>query len=157
MKRKPFLLRNEIEQSVKALGIDRTRFYEYSKQRYETVLSRFYQEMFELPRRQMQYEFYPWTHIRKKWQRVDCVGLLQHDGDWASYLEKVHKMLPCPDDCKIYLITAEDFVYEGYPPEIISVLSETDSMLFDFYLVSTKFDWFLVYCDDGDCAVLYNA
>ena len=149
-------LRDEIERTVKRLQIDRTRFYEYSKQRYENILSRFYQEMFELPRRQMQYQFYPWTNIRKKWQRAESVGLLQHDGDWASYLEKVRGLLPVSDDAKLYLITAEDFVYEGCPPEIIRVLAEADLWLLDFYLVSAKFEWFVVYCDDGDCATLYR-
>ena len=156
MNNSKFHLRDDIEQVVKTLGIDRSRFYEYAKQRYESVLERFYQELFEFPRRQMKYVYYPWTNIRKKWQRVDAVGFLQHDGDWVSYLQKVRALLPSSDDRKLYLITSEDFVYEGYPAEIFAVLGEADSMPDDFYILSPKFEWFLVYCDDGDCAVLYQ-
>ena len=84
MKTPGAVLRDEIEENVKALGLDRTRFYEYSKQRYEDILKQFYQTFFDLPRRQLQYEFYPWRNIRKKWKRRDAVGWLQHDGDWME-------------------------------------------------------------------------
>ncbi|MBR5370776.1 MAG: hypothetical protein IK130_01030 [Oscillospiraceae bacterium] len=155
MQKRKLYLRDEIEQAVKTLGIDRTRFYEYSKQRYESVLNRFYEEVFTLPRRQLS-QITPWTKIRKIWQRVDAVGFLQHDGDWSTYLKKVRALLPCPEDCKLYLITSEDFVYEGYPAEIFSVIDEAECMMDDFYILSPKFEWFLLYCDDGDCAVLYE-
>lgn len=156
MKTPGAVLRDEIEENVKALGLDRTRFYEYSKQRYEDILKQFYQTFFDLPRRQLQYEFYPWRNIRKKWKRRDAVGWLQHDGDWMSYLMKIRAILPCADDKKLLLITSDDFVYEGYPQEVFAVLGEATGLLQDFYLVSPKFEWLVVYSDDADCATLYE-
>lgn len=156
MKTPKELVRDEIEENVKALGIDRTRFYEYSKQRYEDILSQFYQTFFNLPRRQLQYHYYPWTNIRKKWKQTDAAGYLQQNSGWIGYLEKVRAMVPCADDRKLLLITSGDFVYEGYPPEIFAVIGESTDLLQDFYLVSPKFDWLIVYCDDADCACLYE-
>lgn len=156
MKTPGAVLRDEIEENVKALGLDRTRFYEYSKQRYEDILKQFYQTFFDLPRRQLQYEFYPWRNIRKKWKRRDAVGWLQHDGDWMSYLMNIRAILPCADDKKLLLITSDDFVYEGYPQEVFAVLGEATGLLQDFYLVSPKFEWLVVYSDDADCATLYE-
>lgn len=156
MTQKSNLLRNEIEEHVKALGIDRTRFYEYSKQRYEDILNRFYRTFFDSPRRQQEYAFYPWTNIRKAWKPTDCAGYVPQDGRWAGYLETVRRLVPCPDDKKLLLITGDDFVYEGYPPEAFVVLAEASYLLRDFYLVSAKFEWLLVYSDDADCATLYQ-
>ena len=34
--------RDEIEETVKSLGIDRSRFYEYSKTDYQKVINQFY-------------------------------------------------------------------------------------------------------------------
>ena len=157
MSPKSNLLRDEIEETVKMLGIDRARFSEYSKQRYEDILKKFYQTFFDLPRRQLAYSFYPWTNIRKQWVRTDCAGYLQHDGDWLSYLEKVRRLVPAADDRKLLLITSDDFVYEGFPQEIFAVLGEvTTGLLRDFYLVSPKFDWLIVYSDDADCASMHE-
>ena len=53
------------------------------------------------------------------------------------------------------MILSEEWVYEGYADEIFKVLSETDGLLEDFYIASKKFDWFISYFFDGECAVVY--
>ncbi|MBQ6040859.1 MAG: hypothetical protein IJL32_08825 [Oscillospiraceae bacterium] len=156
MKTPGAMLRDEIEETVKALGIDRTRFYEYSKQRYEDILKQFYQTFFDLPRRQLQYEFYPWTNIRRQWKKTRSSGYQRENGGWNGFLEEIHRLLPADDDRKLLLITSNDFVYEGYPQEIFAVLGEATGLLQDFYLVSPKFEWLVVYSDDADCATLYE-
>ena len=69
---------------------------------------------------------------------------------------KIRAILPCADDKKLLLITSDDFVYEGYPQEVFAVLGEATGLLQDFYLVSPKFEWLVVYSDDADCATLYE-
>ena len=50
-----------------------------------------------------------------------------------------------------YLILSQGWVYEGYIPEIIAVLKETDGWLDDFYVVSKKYEYVIVHTDDGEC------
>lgn len=150
-------IREEIETIVKENDIDRKRFYEYSKFAYSDVLKRFYYSFAD-------YEAYPydprnglyycWLHFRKELKITASIRCFNFE--WSANLQKLKHLMPDVKDKKLYLILSENWVYEGYIDEIISVLNETDMLLEDFYIVSQKYDWFVSYCDDGDCAVIYR-
>ena len=155
LKNKPlkYWIRDEIEEIVKEEKIDRRRFGEYSKLKYEDVIKRFYYSY-------MNYEKYPkielsycWLHFRDSLQKEDNIYV---DGDWKQFLHRVGELIEEKEDTKLYMILSQGRVYEGYLKEMLDVLGETDSLLDDFYLVSQDFDWMIAYCDEGESAALYR-
>ena len=78
------------------------------------------------------------------------------NGNWNTFLQHVNNLVEQNDNRKLYMILSQGWVYEGYKKEIFDVLSETDYLLEDFYIVSPDFDWTISYCDDGETAVLYK-
>ncbi|MDE6666604.1 MAG: hypothetical protein K2K14_10555, partial [Ruminococcus sp.] len=92
-------------------------------------------------------------HFRKNLENYVIAGFLQSAG-WVDYLEKIRHEIAT--DEKLYLILSEKWVYEGYLNEIITVLSETDGWLQDFYIISQKFDWFVAHDYIEDCAEMYR-
>ena len=61
-----------------------------------------------------------------------------------------------PDkNLKLFLITDEGWVYEGYADEIFQIMNNT-SCNYDFYIVSSKFDWFIAVSDIEDNATMYR-
>ena len=149
-----YWIRDEIEEIIKEENIDRKRFGEYSKFKYEDVIKRFYYTY-------MDYEKYPktelaycWLHFRDSIQKEDNIYV---DGDWKQFLHRVGALIEGKEDTKLYMILSQGWVYEGYLKEILDVLGETDGLLEDFYLVSPEFEWMIAYCDDGECAALYRA
>lgn len=148
-----YWIRDEIEEIIKE-NIDRKRFGEYSKFKYEDVIKQFYYTY-------MNYERYPkielsycWLHFRDSIQKEDNIYV---DGDWKRFLHRVGELLEEKEDTKLYMILSQGWVYEGYIKEILDVLGETDSLLEDFYIVSLVFDWMIAYCEDGESAALYRA
>jgi len=156
LKNKPlkYWIRDEIEEIIKEENIDRKRFGEYSKFKYEDAIKRFYYTY-------MDYEKYPkielsycWLHFRDSLQKGNNICV---DGDWKQFLHRVGEVIEGKEDTKLYMILSQGWVYEGYLKEILDVLGETDGLLEDFYIVSQDFDWMIAYCDDGECAALYRA
>ena len=156
LKNKPlkYWIRDEIEEIIKEENIDKKRFGEYSKFKYEDVIKRFYYTY-------MDYEKYPkielaycWLHFRDSLQKENNICV---DGDWKQFLHRVGELIEGKEDTKLYMILSQGWVYEGYLKEILDVLGETDGLLEDFYIVSQDFDWMIAYCDDGECAALYRA
>lgn len=150
-----FWIRDEIEEIIKEENIDRSRFYEYSKFRYQDIINKFYYTFcdyknFVTDRIRLEYHN---LHLRKNLNNCIIAGFFQC-ADWLDYLEKIRAEIA--DDGKLYLILSEQWVYEGYLNEIITVLSETDCWLQDFYIVSPKFDWFVVHDYIEDCAEMYR-
>lgn len=155
-KNKPlkYWIRDEIEEIIKEENIDRKRFGEYSKFKYEDVIKQFYYTY-------MNYERYPkielsycWLHFRDSIQKEDNIYV---DGDWKQFLHRVGELLEEKEDTNLYMILSQGWVYEGYIKEILDVLGETNSLLEDFYIVSPVFDWMIAYCEDGESAALYRA
>ena len=156
LKRKPvrYWIRDEIEEIIKEENIDRNRFYEFSKSDYSNIINRFYYTF-------ANYEQYPnvelsycWLHFRENLKKTNVVRECDYN-EWADFLQRLQSLIPQTVDEKSYMILSEGWVYEGYADEIFCVLKETDGLLEDFYIVSIKFDWFIAYCTDGECSVMY--
>ena len=146
-------IRDEIEEIIKEENIDRNRFREFSKHKYEDIIKKFYYAFVD-------YEKYPkieleycWLHLRNSLTKENNVLV---NGDWNEFLRQVSGLIEQNEDRKLYMILLQGWVYEGYRKEIFHVLSETDGLLEDFYIVSPDFDWTIAYCDDGESAALYR-
>ena len=113
LKNKPlkYWIRDEIEEIMKEENIDRKRFGEYSKFKYEDVIKRFYYTY-------MDYEKYPqielaycWLHFRDSIQKEDNIYV---DGDWKQFLHRVGALIEGKEDTKLYMILSQGWVYEGF-------------------------------------------
>lgn len=145
---KKYLLRDEIEKTIKEKNIDRKRFYEVSKFEYKKIKRRFYYSFFEHEDNNTEIDLnnldYLWLHFHKRLKKSSY----RYDVD--EYINNISDMLSDDEkNKKFYLILQYGWVYEGYIPEIISVLNES-AMLYDFYIVSKKFNYLIVYSVDGD-------
>lgn len=150
-----FWIRDEIEEIIKQGNIDRKKFHEFSKLRYQDIINKFYYSFcdhknFFTDRIILSYHD---LHFRKNLHSHIIAGFFQC-ADWLDYLEKIRAEIVT--DGKLYLILSEKWVYEGCLNEIITVLSETDGWLQDFYIVSSKFDWFVAHDYIEDCAEMYR-
>ncbi len=155
LKDKParYWIRTEIEEIVKEKSIDRKRFYEYPKTKYQKVINRFYYAFVDSKKHPGVELSYCWLHFREELNKIDCV----HEAvGWKCMLEKIKERLPYDWNKKLYLILSDGWVYEGYIDSIIDVLGEVDGLLDDFYIVTPQFDKFAAYCDDGGCLVFYE-
>ncbi len=160
LKNKPvrYWIRDEIEEIIKRNNIDRNRFSEYSKVKYNDIIKKFYYSFVD-------YEKHPykdnetalnycWLYFRYK---LDKQLVCSFRGtDWKQQLQNIKIVVSDIITDRLYMILSEKWVYEGYIDEIVAVLSNTDYLLEDFYIVSPKYDWCIAYCSDGDCAVLYK-
>lgn len=126
-----FWIRDEIEEIIKEENIDRKRFYEYSKFRYQNIINKFCYSFcdcrnFIIDKIRLDYHG---LHFRKNLENYRIAGFFQ-SADWVDYLEKIRHEIDTAG--KLFLILPECWVYEGYLNEIITVLSETDGWLRDF-------------------------
>ena len=94
-----------------------------------------------------------WLHLRKELNKIyqGYAG-----GDWEASLNKIKELLVYDQNRKLFLILSDGWVYEGYMDEILAVLAETDGIIEDFYIVTSEYDKFAVYCDDGNCILIYE-
>ena len=152
-------LRNETEQSVKDLNIDRANFHEVGKLDYEKVIKRFYYTFID-------YEHYPevhlsylWLHFREGLKHSDYVQNGFHTKDWVEFIGKIDEMIPKENrPAEFYYMNDSGWVYEGKLPEIMRVLEDASNLIEDFYILPKRerFDWVLCYCGDGDSMSLYS-
>lgn len=149
-----YWIRDEIEEIVKEENIDRICFYEYSKFEYKDIVTKFYYSFVDYKNYSDVTIQYCWLHFRKDLKIKTIIN--EQDKGWVEFLNNVKNSIPITNDNKFYLILSEGWVYEGCADEIFNVLSETDGLLEDFYFVSRKFDWFISYCSDGECAAIYS-
>ncbi len=153
LKNKPYRywIRDEIEQIIKEGKIDRSRFYEYSKNSYNEIIWKFYYGFIDYKKHPKVSLEYCWLHFREN--DLQMLGRLStRNCEWADFLNSIRSIMP--EEHMYYLILSQGWVYEGCAEEIFSVLKETDGLLEDFYIVSRKFGWTISYCDDGESAVL---
>ena len=144
--------RNEIEEIVKKCSIDRSRFYEYSKNDYTKILKKFYYSFVD-------YKKFPNFHLNYVWLNFrDNLKKVYSQFDWEKALDGIKQYFDRIGSRKLFLILSDGWVYEGYINEIISVVSEIDgTTIEDFYIVSPKFDSFAMFCSDGDCFNIFEA
>ena len=92
LKSKPFKywIRDEIEEIIKEENIDRKRFGEYSKFKYEDVVKRFYYTF-------MDYEMFPkvemsycWLKFRNSLQKENDIYV---NGEWKYFLYQVGMLI----------------------------------------------------------------
>lgn len=155
LKTKPvrYWSRIEIEEIVKEKNIDRNRFYEYSKNKYQQVINNFYYSFADYKNHSKIELNYLWLHLRKELKKLYC----EYAGsDWKTSLCKIKELLVYNWNRKLYLILSDGWVYEGYIDEILSVLTETDGLIEDFYIVTPEYNKFAMYCDDGDCILIFE-
>lgn len=150
LKNKPirYWIRDEIEEIIKEENIDRSRFYEASKTEYENIIRKFYYSFAD-------YENYPKINISYDTihfqNRLSCSEHI-HCKDWNSYIQNIKSLIDIEQHAlQFYVIINDAWVYEGYLPEILSVLSEVDGLLENFYIVSKQYDWLIAHSDDGEC------
>ncbi|MDE6036237.1 MAG: hypothetical protein K2G36_10055 [Ruminococcus sp.] len=140
-----YRIRNEIEDTVKEENINRRKFHEVSKFSYENILRKFYYTFFE--HNEKIDLSYAWLRLRKSLKNSDIVRLKYDDTD----IDSMKSLIPdYSDDKKCYGIVADGWVYEGEISEILTAFSEI-YFVTDFYIVSKKFDWVVVNCEDGEC------
>ena len=154
LRKKPirYWSRIEIEEIVKEYSVDRNRFYEYSKNKYQKVLNKFYYSFADHAEYPDIHLEYLWLHFRKNLKKV----FFQYDNNWLNLLDNIKQYFIHQKIQKLFLILSDGWVYEGYIDEVINVLSEIDGAIKDFYIVTPKFDSFAVYCSDGECATIYE-
>ena len=155
LKTKPvrYWSRIEIEEIVKENNIDRNRFYEYSKNKYQQIINRFYYSFADHKEHSHVGLSYLWLHLRKELNKI------YHDyvsSDWEVSLSKIKERLEYNWNKKLFLILSDGWVYEGYVDEILSVLAETDGLIEDFYIVTPEYDRFAMYCSDGGCISIFE-
>lgn len=135
---KNYITRNEIEKIIKEENINRDRFYEYFKFKYNNIITKFYY-MFCDDRNFTPSEIvfsHHRFHIRNNLKIHAISGFLQSN-DWADYLNKIKSEIIT--NSKLYFIT-DGWVYEGYQDEIFKVLYQTGDLRNDFFIISKKFD-----------------
>lgn len=154
VKRKPerYRVRDEIEEMIKEENIDRSKFHEVSKFSYESILRKFYYTFFEYDKNVRYSEpekidlSYAWLRFRKDLKHSDTIILHYNDTD----MDSVKKLVPNYSDDKICFGIVEDgWVYEGEISEMLTAFSEI-YFITDFYIISKKFDWVVVNCEDGE-------
>lgn len=149
--------RDEIEEIIKEENIDRTRFHEFSKFRYNEIIRKFYYNFhdyknFTTSRISLYYKF---MHLRDNLE-VHYIDCFFRTYDWFEYMETVRAEISHITE-KMYLILEQGWVYEGYVNEIFDVLIQSDcGWTTDCYIVSSKFDWFIAMSYIEDNATIYR-
>ncbi|MDE6501948.1 MAG: hypothetical protein K2L10_07690 [Ruminococcus sp.] len=155
MKQKPesYRTRDEVEEIIKENNIDRSEFHEVSKYSYLNILRKFYYTFFDYNRNVRYAEqqeinlSYAWLHFRKDLNQSDTIFLHYNDSDIDSIKSLVSEY---SDNMECFCILAEGWVYEGKISAILNVIPEV-FMVTDYYIISKKFDWVVVNCEDGEC------
>lgn len=154
-------VRDEAEQSIKDLNIDRANFHEVGKLDYERIIKQFYYTFIDYEHHPDIHLHYLWLHFRGDLKQSELVRYLGNGVDargWINFVRKIDEIIPRenrPDE--FYYINDSGWVYEGRLPEIIRILEDISGLVEDFYILPKreKFDWVLCYCGDGDCMSLY--
>ena len=149
-----YMVRNEAEQSIKDLNIDRANFHEVPKTEWERVIKRFYYTF-------MDYEYdpkiqlgYVWLKFREELHYAERIRYGVDITDWEKFVGKLDELIPKENrPAEYYYINDSGWVYEGKLPEIIRVLGDCSGLVEDFYILPKRgrFDWVVCYCGDGDC------
>ena len=150
--------RDMIEEAIKTTNIDRNRFHEFSKFKYDEIIRNFYytfsdhnhhhSSIISLTAKSL--------HFKDNLDSYVAASFYMEQNSWTDYLNFIKNRLPLNGDGKMYFIVSEGWVYEGYKEEMFQVLSETDVWIADFFIVSSKFDWFVAHDNIDECASLYQ-
>lgn len=151
-------VRNETEQSIKDLRIDRKNFRETPKNEWERVIKRFYYTFIDYEKYPKIHLEYLWLHFRPELRYEGHIQYGVHTADWTAFVKKIDELIPKENrPAEYYYINDWGWVYEGRLPEIIRILGDCSAKIEDFYILPKreKFDWVVCYCDDGDSMGIY--
>ena len=154
-KHKNNLYRDGIEEVIKEKQIDGNRFHEFSKINYVDILKKFYFSFSNIknyPANPRSLEINR-MHFRSdlKKEGIDCI--LRTD-NWCEYMSTIKTAIP-DNEKNLFLILSDGWVYEGEINEIFTVLNEI-WYINDFYVVSSKFNWFIAVSHIEENAVMYS-
>lgn len=159
LQKERYRIRNKIENTIKEENIDRSKFHEVSKLSYENILQKFYYTFFEYDKNIRYSEpkkfdlSYAWMNFRKNLNHSETIRLNYDDTD----IESMKSLVPdYSDDKKCFGIVSDGWVYEGEISEMLKAFSEI-YFITDFYIISKKFHWVVVNCEDGECIWCINA
>lgn len=153
---KHLLIRDEIEDIIKDKHIDRERFHEYPKTGYTEILRKFcftFCDLKAFPVKDFRDLHVHGMHFRSD-LKSRCIDSILRTGDRCGYMESIREAMPDKEK-KIFIITDDGWVYEGDTDETFFVLVEAFD-LNDFYIVSSKFLWFIAVSSLNEKAVLYE-
>lgn len=150
------IYREEIENIIKEEHIERNRFHEFSKLKYDEVIRKFYYSFCDYK------QFFTTTitlsyrrlHFRSTLDHYAVAGLWSVNWDWEKYLSAIKSSLPSNDGQKLFLLWEEGWVYEGYADEMFRILKKIDYHM-NFFIISNQFDWFISHDYIGESAVMY--
>lgn len=152
--KKDNVCRNEIEDIIKKEHIDRNRFHEFSKFKYNDIIKKFFDAFFE--HKGFKSEINPrYAHIKEEFYKTSIGQYTEGYCWWSEYMEEIKSKLPSHADKKLFLILSGGWVYEGYTNELFKVFGKFYWIDY-FYIVSGKFDWFIVYDSIAERAVIYQ-
>ncbi len=143
-------MRNEIEQIIKEQNIDRMKFHETKKDRYEQIICKLYYTFFD-------YEKYPKIQLPYMWTRFrDTLAFTQPIwtdwNNWEEYINCIDSLIPEKiSTLPYYLLVDGGWLYDGILSEIKKVLQVYPDSMEDFYLFPRDYKWLINHCDDGAC------
>ena len=151
-----FWIRDDIERIIQEQHIDRNRFHEFSKNKYPEIIKKFFFCFSDIKN----YSFpsaislaFNRMHFRSE-LRSECIDCFFRTYSWTEYMKTIKEAIP-KNGQKLFLILCEGWVYEGEIDEMFTVLNEV-TFIKDFYIVSSKFDWFIAVSDMEDTASIYR-
>ncbi len=138
-------IRNEIEETIKVCGIDRSRFHEVSKQSYQSILNKIEEKFVDKSGR----NGFGWKdtihwanmgYYSKKVTLAFAFIIPESNPLWYKVLPNI---VEDPNEAVWVLIEGlhKYWVYEACLPELIQVLDNTSRN--DFYIVSKKLAWLI--------------
>ena len=151
-------VRNEAEQSIKDLNIDRANFHEAPKTEWERVIKRFYYTFIDYKKYPKIHLDYLWLHFRDELTYTRHIQNGYNTDDWTEFVCKINELIPKENrPAEYYYINDCGWVYEGKLPEIIKILGDCTGMVEDFYILPKheRFDWVVCYCGDGGSMGIY--
>lgn len=153
-----YMVRDEAEQSIKDLNINREYFHEVPKNEWERVIKRFYYTFIDHNHNPDIHLSYLWLKFRDD---LCYTGHIQNGIDtanWTEFVYKIDEIIPKENrPAEYYYINSHGWVYEGKLPEIIRILEDCTGLVEDFYILPKRerFDWVVCYCEDGDSMGVY--
>ena len=90
-------------------------------------------------------------HSDLKEEAIDCIF---RTNNWVEYMCTIKSAIP-DSEKNLFLILSDGWVYEGESTEMFTVLDEM-WYIDDFYIVSSKFNWFIAVSHLTDNAVMYS-
>ena len=136
-------IRDEIEQIVKENRIDRSRFFEVSKQSYNQIKGNI--EKVFVDKSKNRNKDIHWVNMGNYNTKLRCVCVAMED--WSSWKAELISIIPSTDSVYVLFEDSKNYepkywLYESYINELIFILGEING-LDDFYIVSKKYDWLI--------------